>query len=169
MNISCGLIFRGFYALEIEFVQLNLLHLRPGCHYTSDGCHGMPKTSHDGFAYSYSSCPPFWQFDWLIIEQDSPILPDGFSCWTKLKTHVDQNCFKILGKLRKVMKLGRMLLIKRLSDYFSEKFSVSFRTIFEKFGNQQKILGKWFWSNFVKNIFFGKLSVNVRNIYVFAM
>ena len=34
--------------------------------------------------------------------------------------HVDQNCLKILGKLRKVMKLGRMLLIKLVSDYFWE-------------------------------------------------
>ena len=28
----------------------------------------------------YSSCPAFSQFDWLIIGQDSAILPDGFSC-----------------------------------------------------------------------------------------
>ena len=49
--MSCGLIFRGFHALEVEFFQLNLLHLRLGCHYTPVGCHGMPKPSHDGFAY----------------------------------------------------------------------------------------------------------------------
>ena len=30
--------------------------------------------------YSYSSCPAFSQFDWLIIGQDSAILPDGFNC-----------------------------------------------------------------------------------------
>ena len=35
----------------------------------------------------YSSCPSFSQCDWLIIGQDSAILPDGFSC-QKLKTHV---------------------------------------------------------------------------------
>ena len=40
-----------FYVLEVEFFQLNLLHLRPGCHYTPVGFHGMPKTSHGGFAY----------------------------------------------------------------------------------------------------------------------
>ena len=61
--MSCGLIFRGFHVLEIEFFQLNLLHLYPCCHYTplyyilsiiytihytiyiaeKTGCHGMPK------------------------------------------------------------------------------------------------------------------------------
>ena len=50
--ISCGLIFRGFHALEVEFFQLNLLHLRPDCLYTPVGCHGKPKTSHGGFAYT---------------------------------------------------------------------------------------------------------------------
>ena len=30
--------------------------------------------------FYYSSCPAFSQFDWLIIGQDSAILPDGFSC-----------------------------------------------------------------------------------------
>ena len=49
--ISCELIFRGFHALEVEFFQFNLLHLRSGCHYTPVGCHGMQKTSHGGFAY----------------------------------------------------------------------------------------------------------------------
>ena len=48
--VSFELIFRGFYTLEIEFFQLNLLHLHPGCHYTPVGCHEMPKTSHGGFA-----------------------------------------------------------------------------------------------------------------------
>ena len=47
-----GLIFRGFHALDVEFFQLNLLHLGSGCHYTPVGCHGMPKTSHGGFAYN---------------------------------------------------------------------------------------------------------------------
>ena len=37
---------------------------------------------------------------------------------------------------------------------------MSFRTIFGKFENQQKTFGKWFGSNFVKNIF----SENCRKI-----
>ena len=53
--ISCGLIFRGFHALEVEFFQLNLLHLRPACHYTPVSCHGIAKASHGGFAYICSS------------------------------------------------------------------------------------------------------------------
>ena len=39
---------------------------------------------------------------------------------TKLKTHLDQNCFKILGKLSEVIKLGKMLLIKLMSNFFQE-------------------------------------------------
>ena len=48
---------------------------------------------------------------------------------------------KFSGKLQKVMKLGKKLskTRKRLS---SGKISVSFRTILEKFENQQKTLGK---------------------------
>ena len=55
---------------------------------------------------------------------------------------------------------------------FFGEFSASFRTIFGKFENQQKTLEKWFWTIFVKNIFrriVSKLSVNVRNIFVFAI
>ena len=40
-----------FMAFEVELFQLNLLHLRPGCHFTPVGCHGRPKTLHGGFAY----------------------------------------------------------------------------------------------------------------------
>ena len=47
-----GLIFRGFHATEVEFFHLNMLQLRPGCHYTPVGRHGMSKTSHGGFAYT---------------------------------------------------------------------------------------------------------------------
>ena len=56
-------------------------------------------------------------------------MPDGFSCQTKLKMHVDQNCLKILRKLRKVVKLGKMLLIliKLVSDYFQEILASSVR------------------------------------------
>ena len=35
--------FCGFHALEVEFFQLNMLHLRPGCLYTPVDCHRMPK------------------------------------------------------------------------------------------------------------------------------
>ena len=56
---------------------------------------------------------------------------------------------------------------------FFGEFSVSFRIIFGKFENQQKDLGIWFWTNFVKKKHFwrivGKLSVNVRNIFVFGI
>ena len=45
---SCELIFSGFHALEVEFFELNLLHLHPGYHYTPVGCHGIPKISHGG-------------------------------------------------------------------------------------------------------------------------
>ena len=38
---------------------------------------------------------------------------------------------------------------------FFGEFSASFRTVFGKFENQQKTLGKWFWTNFVK-IFFSE-------------
>ena len=44
---------------------------------------------------------------------------------------------------------------------------MSFRAILGKFENQQKTLGKRFWTNFVKKIF-AELSVNVRNIFVFC-
>ena len=37
---------------------------------------------------------------------------------------------------------------------------MSFRTICGKFENQQNIMGKWFWTNFVKNRF----SKNCRQI-----
>ena len=40
-----------------------------------------------GIIIGYSSCSAFLQCDWLIIGQESAILPDGFSCQTKLKTH----------------------------------------------------------------------------------
>ena len=75
----------------------------------------------------YSSCPAFSQFDWLIIGQDSAILPDGFS-WIQTEIACLTKLSQILRKLRKVIKLGKMLLIKLVkmlliklvSDYFSE-------------------------------------------------
>ena len=53
----------------------------------------------------------------------------------KLKTHVDQRCLKILGKLRKVIKLGNTLLMKLVSDYLSENF----RQAFGQFSENLKI------------------------------
>ena len=44
---------------------------------------------------------------------------DAAAIKTKLKTHVDQNRLKINGKLRKVVKLRKMLLVKLVNDYFS--------------------------------------------------
>ena len=72
--------------------------------------------------FRYYTCPTFSQCDWLIIGQDSAILPDGLIqlpnktenvCLTKCLTKLSQ----ILGKLRKIIKLGKMLLIKLVSDY----------------------------------------------------
>ena len=60
----------------------------------------------------------------------------------KLTTHVDQNCRKILGKLRKLIKLGKMLFIKLMSDYFSENY----RYVFGQFSENLKINGKP-WEN----------------------
>ena len=61
---------------------------------------------------------------------------------------------------------------KTHEQLFFEKFSVSFRTIFGKFENQQKTFGKLFWTNFGIKILqkiVGKLSVNVLNIFITAM
>ena len=103
--------------------------------------------------YGYSSCPAFSQFDLLIIRQDTTILPIGFSCWTKLKTHVDQNCLKFSEKCREVIKLGKMLLIKLVNDYFSENSRWVFRQFSESFKINIKLWENDFWTNFVKNIF----------------
>ena len=59
-------------------------------------------------------------------------------------------------------KTGENAFDKTLERSFFGKFSVSFVTIFGKFKNQQKALGKWFWSNFVKNIFSGNCRKIVR-------
>ena len=56
-----------------------------------------------------------------------------------------------------------MLFIK-LAIFFG-KFSVSFRSIFEKFENKRKTLTKWFWTNFVKKDFFGELSENCQEMF----
>ena len=69
---------------------------------------------------------------------------------------------KILRKLRKVIKLGEKAFHKTRERLFLGKFSVSFRSIFGKFENQQKTLGKWFWTSFVEQYFFRQLSANFR-------
>ena len=87
------------------------------------------------------------------------------------ETHVGQNCLKILGNLQKAIKFGNAVDKARERLFFG-KLSVSFRTIFEKFENQQKTLGKQFWTDFKKNEFsetVGKFSVDFRNIFVFAI
>ena len=67
--------------------------------------------------------------------------------------HIDQNCLKLLRKLQKVMKFRKMFLIKLVSDYFSKNS----RWIFGTFENQQKTLGKRFWTIFVKKIIFRQI------------
>ena len=82
----------------------------------------------------YSSCPAFLQFYWLIIGQDSTILPDEFSCWTKLTTHAR---WQILGnrKTSESYKTRENAFHKTREQLFIGKFSVSFREIFGKFEN----------------------------------
>ena len=53
---------------------------------------------------------------------------------------------------------------KLVSDYSS----VSFRIIFGKLENRQKTLGKRFWAKKFRKSF-GKFSVNIRTIFVFAI
>ena len=50
-HLSIGPNYRGFHDVKVEFVQFNLLHLRPGCHYTPVGHHGRPKTSYSGLVH----------------------------------------------------------------------------------------------------------------------
>ena len=89
------------------------------------------------------------KFDWLIIRQDR----NGFSCQTKLKTRIAQNYLKILRKLRLGYKTKGNAFDKTHEQLFFGKLWASFPTIFGKFENQQKILGKRFRNNFVKNNF----------------
>ena len=62
---------------------------------------------------------------------------------------------------------------KALERLLFGKFSLSFRTTFGKFEKSTENLGKMILVQFrEKNVFFrivGKLSVNVRNTFVFAM
>ena len=45
---------------------------------------------------------------------------------------------QILGKIRKIIKLRKMLFIKLESDYFSENYLLVFSQSFGKFENQRK-------------------------------
>ena len=77
---------------------------------------------------------------YFIIKNDSAILPDGFGCETKLKTHVDQNCLKIAGKRRKVIKPIIIHLINSEAIIFLEIFC-QFSDNTGTYENQWKILG----------------------------
>ena len=71
--------------------------------------------------------------------------------WIQLPNKTETACLtklsQILGKFWKVIKLGKMLLIKVVSNYFSENSLI----IFGKFENQQKTSVKWFLTNLWKN------------------
>ena len=72
----------------------------------------------------YSSCPAFLQFDWLIIKQDSTILPDGLNCLATLKMKVAHNCLKILKKTLESYENRENAFDKTREPLFFEKFSV---------------------------------------------
>ena len=74
--------------------------------------------------------------------------------------HVDQNWLKILGKLRKIMKLGKMFLIKLVSDYFSDNS----RKIWQSTENLRKMILDQFREKMIFRKIFGKFSVKVRYI-----
>ena len=78
---------------------------------------------------------------------------------------------KIVSKFLESYKTRENAFHKTHERLFFGKFLVSFRTTFGKFEYQQKSLGKWFWTNFVKIIFrkiVGNFLVNSQNIFVFA-
>ena len=99
--------------------------------------------------HGYSSCPAFLQFDWLIIGQDSAILR---ARWIQLLNKTEKARWPELSqnsrKTSESCKTWKNTFDETRERLFFGKFSVSFRTIF---GDQQKTLGKWFWTNFVKN------------------
>ena len=43
----------GFYVLKVDFLQLILLCLRPGCHCIPAGHYGLQKTSHVGLVHIF--------------------------------------------------------------------------------------------------------------------
>ena len=102
--------------------------------------------------YACSSCPAFSQFDWLVIAHPAR--------WMQLPNKIDDACLtklsQILGKLRKVIKLGKSN--KLVSDFL--EISVSFW----KFEKQQKTLENDF-GLIREKYFFGELSANCRSMF----
>ena len=71
--------------------------------------------------YGYSSWPQCFLANWLGWPSAGQRHPaQWIHLLNKTANALDQNCLKILGKLRKVIKLGKMLFIRFVSDYFSE-------------------------------------------------
>ena len=60
---------------------------------------------------------------------------------------------KIVSKFSESYETQENAFDKTRERLFFGEFSVSFRTILGKFENQQRSLGKWFWTNFAKNNF----------------
>ena len=71
---------------------------------------------------------------------------------------------KIVSNSRKTSEIYRTqekVFNKTRERFFSENS----RWVFGKFENQQKTLGKSFWTNFVKKYFLGELSANCRSMF----
>ena len=86
--------------------------------------------------------------------------------WNRMFDKISQ----ILGKLRKAIKLRKMLSIKLVSGHFSENSRWVFWQFSENLRTNRKPWENYFglisWKIFFRRIV-GKLSVNVRNIFVF--
>ena len=81
--------------------------------------------------------------------------------WNRMFDKISQ----ILGKLRKVIKLGKMLSVKLVSDYFSENSRWVFWQFFENFGINRKPCENDFRPILWKNIFW-ELSANCRLMFI---
>ena len=104
--ISCGLIFHGFHALEAEFLQLNLLYLRPGYHYTPVG---HQKTSHGGLVYTLKMKTLQVQgFEVLkiILHQKINTLMTDFQVFRNKNGKMDNFGFSRKGNCRSAVKLA---------------------------------------------------------------
>ena len=106
--------------------------------------------------HRYSSCPAFSQLDragqrhparWIQLLKKTEN-----ARWSKLP--------KNSRKTSESYETRENVFDKTYERLFFEKLSVSFRTIFGKFENQQKPSRKWFWTDSVKNTF----SENCRQI-----
>ena len=97
-TLSCGLIFRGFHALEVEFFQPNLLHLRPGCHYTPAGCHGFAYkiVQHCLIYFTYK----YWCYKVKYIHE-----------WIWLQTQNEKDITLVFTKKRKMIMKGNLNLV----------------------------------------------------------